>query len=189
MSDGLFLDGSTSPKWPKRSISAPFNLTNTSSVCVQTAQRCLNFLSSPWPSSSLFFSLGVLRCVFAVSCLGPGPLCQSLFTHQTGTPADDPRCHPLSTGVEGGHVLPFTVRDSRSCRWHAVSWCFAWFYWWSYFLWFQVSMLGSRFGVLMLFTRVFKQWVLGVIGMSECQDHISWLIFLTSLSDITSKLF
>nr|XP_057945012.1 XK-related protein 5b [Doryrhamphus excisus] len=31
-------------------------------------------------------------------------------------------------------------------------------------LW-RVSMLGSRFGVLMLFTRVFKQWVLGVIGV------------------------
>lgn len=30
----------------------------------------------------------------------------------------------------------------------------------------QVSMLGSRFAVLMLFTRVFKQWVLGVIGRS-----------------------
>ncbi|XP_077421005.1 XK-related protein 5b [Vanacampus margaritifer] len=31
-------------------------------------------------------------------------------------------------------------------------------------LW-RVSMLGSRFGVLMLFTRVFKQWILGVIGV------------------------
>ncbi|XP_061820287.1 XK-related protein 5b [Nerophis lumbriciformis] len=31
-------------------------------------------------------------------------------------------------------------------------------------LW-RVCMLGSRFGVLMLFTRVFKQWVLGVIGV------------------------
>lgn len=30
----------------------------------------------------------------------------------------------------------------------------------------QVSMLGSRFAVLMLFTRIFKQWVLGVIGKS-----------------------
>ncbi|KAF3686288.1 XK-related protein 5 [Channa argus] len=28
-----------------------------------------------------------------------------------------------------------------------------------------VSMLGSRFGVLMLFTRIFKQWILGVIGV------------------------
>nr|XP_020445620.1 XK-related protein 5-like isoform X2 [Monopterus albus] len=31
-------------------------------------------------------------------------------------------------------------------------------------LW-RVSMLGSRFAVLMLFTRVFNQWVLGVIGV------------------------
>ncbi|XP_029701856.1 XK-related protein 5b isoform X2 [Takifugu rubripes] len=31
-------------------------------------------------------------------------------------------------------------------------------------LW-RVSMLGSRFTVLMLFTRVFRQWVLGVIGV------------------------
>ncbi|XP_061670337.1 XK-related protein 5b [Syngnathoides biaculeatus] len=31
-------------------------------------------------------------------------------------------------------------------------------------LW-RVCMLGSRFGVLMLFTRVFKHWVLGVIGV------------------------
>ncbi|XP_061523034.1 XK-related protein 5-like isoform X1 [Phycodurus eques] len=31
-------------------------------------------------------------------------------------------------------------------------------------LW-RVSMLGSRFGVLMLFTRVFKHWILGVIGV------------------------
>ncbi|XP_077451217.1 XK-related protein 5b isoform X2 [Stigmatopora argus] len=31
-------------------------------------------------------------------------------------------------------------------------------------LW-RVSMLGSRFGVLMLFTRIFKQWILGVIGV------------------------
>ncbi|XP_013872641.1 XK-related protein 5 [Austrofundulus limnaeus] len=31
-------------------------------------------------------------------------------------------------------------------------------------LW-RVSMLGSRFAVLMLFTRIFKQWVLGVIGV------------------------
>lgn len=56
----------------------------------------------------------MFRRVFAVSCLGPGPLCQSLFPHQTRTPADDPRCHSLSTGVEGGHVSPFTVCDSRS---------------------------------------------------------------------------
>uniref|UniRef100_A0A1A7Y2P3 XK-related protein n=1 Tax=Iconisemion striatum TaxID=60296 RepID=A0A1A7Y2P3_9TELE len=31
-------------------------------------------------------------------------------------------------------------------------------------LW-RVSMLGSRFAVLMLFTRIFQQWVLGVIGV------------------------
>ncbi|XP_056135218.1 XK-related protein 5b [Lampris incognitus] len=31
-------------------------------------------------------------------------------------------------------------------------------------LW-RVGMLGSRFAVLMLFTRIFKQWVLGVIGV------------------------
>ncbi|XP_059211636.1 XK-related protein 5-like [Centropristis striata] len=31
-------------------------------------------------------------------------------------------------------------------------------------LW-RVSMLGSRFAILMLFTRIFKQWVLGVIGV------------------------
>ncbi|KAF7662101.1 hypothetical protein LDENG_00246240 [Lucifuga dentata] len=31
-------------------------------------------------------------------------------------------------------------------------------------LW-RVSMLGSRFAILMLFTRVFKQWILGVIGV------------------------
>lgn len=29
----------------------------------------------------------------------------------------------------------------------------------------RVAMLGSRFAVLMLFTRIFKQWVLGVIGV------------------------
>ncbi|XP_053722341.1 XK-related protein 5b [Synchiropus splendidus] len=32
-------------------------------------------------------------------------------------------------------------------------------------LFWRVGMLGSRFAVLMLFTRVFKQWVLGVIGV------------------------
>lgn len=37
-------------------------------------------------------------------------------------------------------------------------------------------MLGSRFAVLMLFTRVFKEWVLGVIGESECQGFISQFI-------------
>uniref|UniRef100_A0A3B3ZCI9 XK-related protein n=1 Tax=Periophthalmus magnuspinnatus TaxID=409849 RepID=A0A3B3ZCI9_9GOBI len=31
-------------------------------------------------------------------------------------------------------------------------------------LW-RVGMLGSRFAVLMLFTRIFKQWILGVIGV------------------------
>ncbi|XP_049419195.1 XK-related protein 5-like isoform X1 [Epinephelus fuscoguttatus] len=31
-------------------------------------------------------------------------------------------------------------------------------------LW-RVSMLGSRFAVLMLFTRIFKQWILGVLGV------------------------
>ncbi|GAA6220094.1 XK-related protein 5-like isoform X1 [Lates japonicus] len=31
-------------------------------------------------------------------------------------------------------------------------------------LW-RVMMLGSRFAVLMLFTRIFKQWILGVIGV------------------------
>ncbi|KAM9860521.1 XK-related protein 5-like [Aulostomus maculatus] len=31
-------------------------------------------------------------------------------------------------------------------------------------LW-RVSMLGSRFAVLLLFTRIFKQWILGVIGV------------------------
>lgn len=31
-------------------------------------------------------------------------------------------------------------------------------------LW-RVSMLGSRFAILMLFARIFKQWVLGVIGV------------------------
>ncbi|XP_076738094.1 XK-related protein 5 isoform X1 [Maylandia zebra] len=31
-------------------------------------------------------------------------------------------------------------------------------------LW-RVSMLGSRFAILMLFTRIFKQWILGVIGV------------------------
>ncbi|XP_069029887.1 XK-related protein 5b [Embiotoca jacksoni] len=31
-------------------------------------------------------------------------------------------------------------------------------------LW-RISMLGSRFAVLMLFTRIFKQWILGVIGV------------------------
>ena len=30
----------------------------------------------------------------------------------------------------------------------------------------QVGMLGSRFAILMLFTRIFKQWILGVIGQS-----------------------
>ncbi|KAK5598590.1 hypothetical protein CRENBAI_007583 [Crenichthys baileyi] len=31
-------------------------------------------------------------------------------------------------------------------------------------LW-RVGMLGSRFAILMLFTRIFKQWVLGVVGV------------------------
>ncbi|XP_035485122.1 XK-related protein 5b isoform X1 [Scophthalmus maximus] len=31
-------------------------------------------------------------------------------------------------------------------------------------LW-RIGMLGSRFAVLMLFTRIFKQWILGVIGV------------------------
>ncbi|XP_010794206.1 XK-related protein 5-like [Notothenia coriiceps] len=29
----------------------------------------------------------------------------------------------------------------------------------------RISMLGSRFAILMLFTRIFKQWILGVIGV------------------------
>lgn len=38
-------------------------------------------------------------------------------------------------------------------------------------------MLGSRFAVLMLFTRIFKQWVLGVIGMFESHNYMLWLMF------------
>ena len=53
---------------------------------------------------SLPSSLSLFCGVFAVSGLGLGPLCQSLFAHQTRTPTDDPCCHSLSTGVEGGHV-------------------------------------------------------------------------------------
>lgn len=41
-----------------------------------------------------------------------------------------------------------------------------------HFVCLQVGMLGSRFAVLMLFTRIFKQWVLGVIGI------ISYSLFL-----------
>lgn len=44
----------------------------------------------------------------------------------------------------------------------------------------QVSMLGSRFAVLMLFARVFKQWVLGVVGSSP-------LSTLSTLSTLAFK--
>lgn len=64
--------------------------------------------------SSFFFSLGVFCRVFAVSCLGPGPLCQSLFAHQARAPADDPSCHPLSAGVAGGQLATChkNIRDT-----------------------------------------------------------------------------
>lgn len=67
-------------------------------------------------SCFFFFSLGVFRCVSAVSCLGPGPLCQSLFAHQAGAPADDPSCHPLSTGVAGEQLDSFhiNIKDAPS---------------------------------------------------------------------------
>lgn len=48
-------------------------------------------------------------------------------------------------------------------------------------------MLGSRFAVLMLFTRVFKQWVLGVIGGSSSPPtphprfHIITIILLSEM--------
>lgn len=42
-------------------------------------------------------------------------------------------------------------------------------------------MLGSRFAVLMLFTRIFKQWILGVLGKSGCQGFIPKLM----LSNLT----
>lgn len=40
-------------------------------------------------------------------------------------------------------------------------------------------MLGSRFAVLMLFTRIFKYWVLGVIGML-------WLMFVLNHRQVKS---
>lgn len=45
-------------------------------------------------------------------------------------------------------------------------------------------MLGSRFAVLMLFTRIFKQWVLGVIGMFESQNYMLWFMF-----DVMQRFF
>lgn len=118
--------------------------------------RCCPFSSSP-------SSLGVFCGVSAVSCLGLGPLCPSLFPHPTRAPADDPSRHPLPSAVEGGPVI--------SCVF--VRWCWtpeglpAVFLSLLSCLYWQVSMLGSRFAVLMLFTRVFKQWVLGVVGRSS----------------------
>lgn len=69
-------------------------------------------------------------------------------------------------------------------------------------LW-RVSMLGSRFAVLMLFTRIFKQWILGVIGVhwlgatfwmvSQQTDIIRsttrWRIFNLALGAIHVFLF
>lgn len=40
---------------------------------------------------------------------------------------------------------------------------------WLFFL--QVGMLGSRCAILMLFARIFNQWVLGVIGKSGFQGY------------------
>ncbi|XP_042346195.1 XK-related protein 5b [Plectropomus leopardus] len=69
-------------------------------------------------------------------------------------------------------------------------------------LW-RVSMLGSRFAVLMLFTRIFKQWILGVMGVhwlgatfwmvSQQTDIIRstsrWRIFNLALGAIHIFLF
>lgn len=143
------------------------------SLTCSRLESVVNFLYSivhiSLPPLSLPSSLSLFCSMFAVSCLGLGPLCQSLFTHQTRTPTDDPRCHSLSTAVEGGHILP---SQHLVCVWHVIS-VFWLCLWQVYFLCSQVSMLGSRFAVLMLFTRVFKQWILGVIGKSECQEFIS----------------
>lgn len=45
-----------------------------------------------------------------------------------------------------------------------------------YFICLQVAMLGSRFAVLMLFTRVFRQWILGVLGKCAFQRWLSKLL-------------
>ncbi|PWA29205.1 hypothetical protein CCH79_00006115, partial [Gambusia affinis] len=45
-------------------------------------------------------------------------------------------------------------------------------------LW-RVGMLGSRFAVLMLFTRIFKQWVLGVIGKPRPHAEVQLLWYKT----------
>lgn len=103
-------------------------------------------------------SLSVFCSVSAVSCLGFGPLCPSMFPHQTRTPADDPGRHPLSPPVEGGlKKRCISMRPQHHSSYVTLLLSLCW----------QVSMLGSRFAVLMLFTRVFKQWVLGVIGRSS----------------------
>lgn len=117
-------------------------------------------------------SLRVFRGVFVISVVGLGPLRQSLFTHQTGTPPNDPRCHSLSTSVEGGHIYTTTANMHTHRRRHSLNvtggtcirTCLAWFV--THCLCLQVSMLGSRCAVIMLFTRIFRQWILGVIGES-----------------------
>lgn len=109
-------------------------------------------------------SLSVFCRLFGISCLGPGRLRQSLFTRQARTPTDDTYCHSLSTAVEGGHIPTIQHQPPPNIMSRAVH------------LYVgvltvvpsvQLSMLGSRFAVLMLFTRVFKQWILGVIGKSD----------------------
>lgn len=74
------------------------NLTKFSTVYFQYASgEDLNLISL-LPSS-----LSVFCHMFGISCLGPGRLRQSLFTHQARTPTDDTYRHSLSTPVEGGH--------------------------------------------------------------------------------------
>lgn len=94
-------------------INVKLHLTGTAATYCHVSRVAHGWLRVLPP---LLLSLGVLRRVFAVSRLGPGPLCQSLFAHQTRAPADDPGCHPLSTGVEGWYLstVPKNVRVAPS---------------------------------------------------------------------------
>lgn len=95
----------------QKSISVLFNLT------CSRLESDVNFLYSivhiSLPPLSFPSSLSVFCGMLAVSCLGLGPLCQSLFSHQTRTSTDDPRCHSLSTAVEGGHIYLLNVYNIR----------------------------------------------------------------------------
>lgn len=124
------------------------------------------------------------QCVlWCVCCLSPGPW-SSMQEPVHSSDQDTYKWPPLPFSVDcyGGWAylnnLTTANKYNKRPQYNSISIIRGMFVWAVYFLCLQVSMLGSRFAVLMLFTRIFKQWILGVIGKSGCQGFISNLIFV-----------